>query len=359
MNTVVRPHRTHRVLHRNVPTATIGLDIGSTSIRAVEVTKRQERPVIDNFGQVLLPEGVVVGGMVKDDKAITNALRQLWQSQNFRSREVVLGVTHQQIVVREIEVSNLPVKEMRQALPFQARDVLPLPPDEALLDFFPLQEPDRGDSTIRGLLVAAPKDVVVEMVRAVERANLHVAQVDLSCFAALRAAAHLAEDTEAVVDIGANGTNIIIHTDGVPQIVRSIPRGGAEITRLMAARLGMPYAEAEALKCQVGLIQGEGPDSAEVITEAIRPLVTEIRSSLSYFASLRGSTHHVARLALVGGAARLPGLTDELRDSLGVPTFLANPLRRVSDSREGGRHDVLERFRSSAAVAIGLTLGAA
>ncbi len=224
-----------------MPTASIGLDIGSTSIRAVEVTRRQDRPVIDNFGQVLLPEGAVVGGVVKDDKAVTTALRQLWTSQNFRSRDVVLGVTHQQIVVREIEVSNLPPKEMRQALPFQVRDVLPLPPDEALLDFFPLEQPGRGDSTVHGLLIAAPKDVVVDMVRAVERASLHVAQVDLSCFAALRAAAHLAEDTEAVIDIGANGTNIIIHTDGVPQIVRTIPRGGAEITRLMASRLGMPH----------------------------------------------------------------------------------------------------------------------
>ena len=195
------------------------------------------------------------------------------------------------------------------------------------------------------------------MVRAVERAGLHVAQVDLSCFAALRAAAHLAGDTEAVLDIGANGTNIVIHTDGVPQMVRTIPRGGNEITRLMASRLGMSVTEAEELKCRVGLIAGEGPDCAEVIREAIRPLITEVRSSINYFASARGD--RVSRIALVGGAARLPGLSEAFREALDVPTLLANPLRRVHDSREGGRHDVLERFRSSAAVAIGLTLGGA
>lgn len=211
---------------------------------------------------------------------------------------------------------------------------------------------------MRGLLIAAPKEAVITTVRAVEKAGLHVARVDLSCFAALRAAAHLAQDTEAVIDIGANGTNIVIHTDGVPHIVRSISRGGAEITRLMASRLGMPVAEAEVLKCRVGLIRGEGPESAEVIDEALRPLINEIRSSLSYFASSRGE-QRVSRLALVGGAAQLPGLTDKMRDLIGVPTVLANPLRRISDSRQGGRHDVLERFRSSAAVSIGLTLGAA
>ena len=201
---------------------------------------------------------------------------------------------------------------------------------------------------MHGLLIAAPKDVVVDMVRAVERASLHVAQVDLSCFAALRAAAHLAEDTEAVIDIGANGTNIIIHTDGVPQIVRTIPRGGAEITRLMASRLGMPHGEAETLKCRVGLIAGEGPDSAEVIAEAIRPLISEIRSSLGYFASSRGTQQRVTRLALVGGAARLPGLADELRDALGrldLPRQSAAPGQRLARGRPARRAGALPLVR--------------
>jgi type IV pilus assembly protein PilM len=335
----------------------IGLDIGSTSIRAVEATRTKDRPVISNFGQALLPPGAVVGGVVKDDKAVTAALRQLWAAQGFKSKSVILGVTHQQVIVREIDVSNLPPKEMKQALPFQVRDVLPLPVDQALLDFYPLEDPGKNDS-VHGLLIAAPKEAVLNTVRAVERAGLHVAQVDLACFAALRAAACLQGDTEAVVDIGANGTTIIIHTDGTPQIVRTIPRGGAEITTMMASRLGMSAAEAETLKCRVGLIRGEGPESAEVVTEAIRPLVNEIRSSLNYFTSGNPNAR-VSRLALVGGAALLPGLTDRLTESLGVPTFLSDPLQRVSDSRRGGRHDVLGRFRSSAAVSIGLTLGAA
>src|SRR5579875_1797861 len=88
MATLTRPHRSHRATQRrnHAPTATIGLDIGSTSIRAVEVThSREDRPVIDNFGQAVLPEGAVVGGVVKDEKAVTGALRQLWSAQNFRS----------------------------------------------------------------------------------------------------------------------------------------------------------------------------------------------------------------------------------------------------------------------------------
>jgi type IV pilus assembly protein PilM len=335
----------------------IGVDVGSTSIRAVEATRSKDRTIISNFGQALLPDGAVVGGVVKDDRAVTAALRQLWTAHNFKSRSIILGVTHQQVVVREVEVSNLPAKELKQSLPFQVRDVLPLAPDQALLDFYPLERPGRSD-TVRGLLIAAPKEAVINTVHAVERAGLRVDQVDLACFAALRAAGRMAYDTEAIIDIGANGTNIVIHTDGVPQIVRTIPRGGGEITRLISTRLGMPPAEAELQKCRVGLNRGEGAESAAVVYEAIRPLVGEIRSSLNYYSASKPG-EPVRRLALVGGAALLPGLVEELEDELGVETFLSDPLQRVTDSRRGGRHDILGRFSSSAAVSIGLTLGAA
>ena len=77
-----------------------------------------------------------------------------------------------------------------------------------------------------------------------------------SCFAALRAAAHLADDTEALVDLGANGTNIIVHIDGTPKIVRTVPRGGAEITRMLATRLGISHADANA---EAGRSAGVGP----------------------------------------------------------------------------------------------------
>lgn len=335
----------------------IGLDIGSVSIRAVEATRGKDRPVITNFGQAMLPEGAVIGGVVKDDKAVTAALRHLWTTQAFQSKNVVLGVTHQQVIVREVDVTNLPAKEMKQALPFQVRDVLPLPVDQALLDFYPLEDPGTNE-TVHGLLVAAPKEAVIDTVLAVERAGLFVEQVDLACFATLRAAAQLSHDTEAVVDIGANGTTVIIHTDGTPKIVRTVPRGGAEITKLMSSRLGMSLPEAEQLKCRVGLVKGEGPESAEVVAEAIRPLINEIRGSFNYFAA-GNPNERVARLALVGGGALLPGLVDRLGEQLGVPTFLSDPLQRVHDVRAGGRHDVLGRYRSSATVSIGLTLGAA
>lgn len=336
----------------------IGLDIGSTSIRALEATASKDQPVINHFGQALLPEGTVVGGVVKDDRAVTAALRQLWTSHKFGTKNVVLGVAHQQVIVRELELTNLPPKELAQALPFLVRDVLPLPVEQAVIDFYPLEKPGKKE-TVRGLVIAAPRDAVIDTVHAVEAAGLHVLHVDLACFAALRAAAQLAEDTEALLDIGANGTTIIVHTDGIPNLVRTVPRGGAEINHALTTRLGLTASQAEELKCRSGLnVDAEYPENVAVIAEALRPLITELRSSFAYFGNTNPDAP-IRRLALVGGGALLPGLTDELSRQLGVPAFLPDPLQRVNDTRRGGRHDNLDRFRSSAAVSIGLTLGAA
>ncbi len=339
-------------------TTLVGLDIGSASIRAVEATIGQDRPVINNFGQAFLTPGTVVGGVVKDDRAVTAALRQLWVAHDFGTRDVVLGVTHQQVVVREMEIPNLPLKERRQALPFLVRDVLPIPADQAILDFYPLEKPGKGD-TVRGLLIAAPKDPVIGTVRAVEAAGLHVVSVDLSCFAALRASAHLARDTEALVDIGANGTNIIVHADGTP-----------EDRPLGAARRGRDHQDGR----QPARPEHRRGRDDQVPRRAQQPTPTPTAPRSSTRRSGRWSPRSAARsttspsttggtaikrLALVGGAALLPGLPERLTEELGVLAFLSDPLQRVHDPRKGGRHDSLGRFRSSAAVSIGLTLGAA
>jgi type IV pilus assembly protein PilM len=338
--------------------AIVGLDIGSTAVRAVQATRNGQHAVINHFGLEVLPEGAVVAGVVKDDRAVTAALKNLWSSSSFKTKKVALGVTHQQVVVREIEVANLPAKEFRQALPFLVKDVLPLRAEDAILDFHRLADPGK-DETVRGLLIAVPKDAVLSLVRAVERAGLQVEQVDLACFAALRAAAQLCAETEALIDLGANASNVVIHTDGVPQIVRNIPRGGADVTKLVASRLGVSVPDAEALKVRVGLAgEAEDRETAEVIAEALRPLITELRTSLRYHETANPGAP-VRRLSLVGGAAQLRGLSEHLSAALGVPVDLADPFQRVDDTRRGGRHDLLGRSRSSAAVSIGLTLGAA
>jgi type IV pilus assembly protein PilM len=336
--------------------ATIGLDIGTTAVRAVETARRKDGPVITQFAQAPMPPGAMQGGVVLDERAVAGAVRHLWSQAKLGSRDVVLGVTNPQIVVRQMSVANLPGKEMRRSLPFQVRDALPLPVERSLLDFFPLEDPGRNE-TVRGVLVAAPKEPVLALVHAAEQANLHVKRVDVASFALLRAVSRLDRQVEAIIDIGANTTIVLVHSDGEPLIVRTVPRGGAAVTEAVATRLGLNLAEAENVKCRVGLITAEEPDRADAVREAIRPLISEIRSSFAYLTAGERPAR-VTRLVLSGGGALLPGLDHLLREELSVDVSLADPVVRLRDGR-GGKPANRPTVPPSASVSVGLTLAAA
>ncbi|GAB2482237.1 type IV pilus assembly protein PilM [Jatrophihabitans fulvus] len=338
---------------------TAGLDIGATHVRAVEVRRTRTRTMVERFEQVPLPAGAVVGGVVKDGKAVVAALKQLRGRKMLGGKGLALAVTHQQVVVRELEVPRLPADQLRQALPHLAREAMPLAVDEAVLDFIPLEDADAksGKDTVRGLLAAAPREAVTHAVDAVEKAGLHVAKVDLACFALLRAVAGCRDGAEAVIDLGADTTMFVMHHRGVPQLVRTIPRGGDDLTSLMCRRLGLRVPEAEELKRSHGLLPHPDPDVTDAIGDGVRPLISEIRSSLGYWHGSR--TEPVERVSIVGGAARLPGFADELGRALGVPTVVGNPLQYVGYARRSRGSDELSAQRSAVAVSVGLTLGAA
>ena len=347
----------------------IGLDIGATAVRAAVLAHRRHegRPRLTGhgFGEVPLPDGAVVNGNVQDGAAVTDALRRLWQAERFHCRNVVVGVSNPQIVVRDMTVPAMTPELRARSLPFQARNVIALPVEQVLLDFLPLTEPNE-DGTVDGLLVAAPRQPILEAVSAVERAGLRVARVDLAALATLRSIADEHSAVEAVVDIGAHLTTIVIHDRGVPRVVRTVSRGGREITDRIADDLGMSLPEAEALKREHGLV-GRHTEVVRMIREAVRPLIAEIRGSHHYFAS-NNPTRALDRMLLTGGGALLRGLDGALGDQLGVTTRIVAPTQHVSDVEESGsrgpsddRAAVSARpaGSSGSAVSVGLAIGAA
>jgi type IV pilus assembly protein PilM len=331
----------------------IGVDVGAGAVRvAVVAPAAQGRPAVTahGIGEVPLPRGAVVGGVVADPAAVTTALTALWTANRFECRKVVLGVANQQVVVRPLTMPALPPDQLRRALPFQAREVLPLPVDEAVCDFVSLHT-DEAAGTISGLLVAAPRAPITTAVRAVEAAGLHVARVDLSAFGALRALADDQVGVEAVVDIGASLTNIAVHDHGVPSVVRVVTRGGDELTDALVTRQGMDPAAAEDAKRSVG-VAGSDLTIAATVLQALRPLVAEIRSSVQYFQAARPGAQ-VQCVGLTGGGSDLPGLEAELTRQLGIETRRVPALRHVLNQSTDGEVD------RASAVAVGLAIGAA
>lgn len=344
----------------------VGLDIGSSGVRAAELSFGRGPAELVKFGQLALPEGAVRAGEVADIETVAAGLRSLWRQVRFSTKKVALGVANQRVVVRQVDLPWMPAAEMRSSLVYQVADVVPMPVDQALLDFHPLEElaDAEGSRQSRILLVAAAKEMVRNAVASVTRAGLTPVLVDLNAFALLRSVAdrdplHLATEAEAIVDVGANVTNIIVHCGGTPRFVRILIMGGADVTDAVAERMGVPMAEAETVKQGMGLPepgQPPGHPGVRACESAAMSWVEEVRGSLDYY-SAQPETVRIARIVLAGGAGRLAGLARRLSAATRLPVVPADPLSGLKIGRTGLSDDQLAYIEPLACVSVGLALG--
>ncbi len=342
----------------------IGLDIGTSVVRAVELSFGRAGLTLERFGQVVLPDGAVRDGEVVEPEQVVSCLRQLWSATGFSHKKVVMGVANQRVIVRQLELPWTPREELRASLPFQVQDFLPIPIEQAVLDFFPLEDitDPSGARTLRGLLVAAAQDTVLANVRCAERAGLTVSSVDLTSFAVLRSLGKQTGpdvETEALIDVGARITNVVVHSSGVPRFVRILLMGGQDVTDAVSERLGIPTGEAEALKQQVAQATSD-EDLAEVgraVASTAQDFVDEIRGSLDYYAASNPGVP-VERIVLSGGGSQLDGLIDRLAGATRLPVIAGDPLVALRVGRTGLDTDQLEFVKPLAAVPVGLALGA-
>ena len=142
-------------------TRAVGLDVGTSAVRAVEVVLGREQPTMSRFGQVALPAGAVRDGEVADPPAVASAIRRLWKEVGFRTRQVIVGVGNQRVVVRQAELPEMSDEDLRSALQFQAEDLIPIPIEEAVIDFQVLERyaGSEQEALMRVLLVAAQRDM--------------------------------------------------------------------------------------------------------------------------------------------------------------------------------------------------------
>jgi type IV pilus assembly protein PilM len=341
----------------------IGLDIGTSVVRAVELSYGRTGITLERFGQLVLPPGAVLDGQVVDEDAVATSLRRLWQATGLSHKQVVLGVANQRVIVRQLELPWLPRAELRDSLAFQVQDLLPIPVDQSVLDFFPLEErtDSSGGRTLRGLLVAAARETVLVNVRCAEQAGLRVDSVDLTPFAVLRALGAQTGgqvETEALIDIGARVTNIVIHSAGVPRFVRILLVGGQDVTDAVSEQLGVPLPQAEIMKQQVGHpgFDEELAHVARTVAATSQDFVTEIRGSLDYYAASNGSP--VERILVTGGGSRLEGILERLAAATRLPVHGGDPMAHLRIGKTGLDHAQLSFVKPLAAVPVGLALGA-
>ncbi|MGB8649507.1 MAG: type IV pilus assembly protein PilM [Mycobacteriales bacterium] len=346
----------------------MGLDIGTSGVRAAELTLGKGATTLERFGQVALPPGAVRDGEVVDSAAVAAAIKQLWGQAKFSTKKVVVGVANQKVVVRQVDLPWLPEAELKKSLAFQVQDFIPMPIDQVILDYHPLEEftNDAGGRMLRVLLVAAARDMVGSALEAVQQAGLVPQMVDLTSFAVLRALVsmdHTGLDSlqaEALVDIGANVTNIIVHQGGAPRFVRILLMGGADITDAVAERMGVPQDQAESVKQQTGLAAVSGAADAHPATRAIEAtgsaFVEEVRGSLDYYMAQSGAAR-IGRVVVSGGGSRLTGLTERLSAATRLPVQAARPMSVLKLGKTGLTPDQLDYVEPMVAVPVGLAMG--
>jgi type IV pilus assembly protein PilM len=374
----------------------VGLDIGSSGVRAAEFVPGRRRPTLRRFAQLPLPAGVVRAGAVVDGDALTAALKELWSKGKFGSRNVALGVANTGVLVRQMDLDWMPPADFRKALRYQVQDVLPFSVDEANLDHHLLEELEVAgeDGTPRRvariLLVAAARDMVDSFVDAARRARLRTQAVDLLPFALLRARTPMLAEgstvTEAILDVGSDVVSVVVHTAGVPRYVRMIPGvGGDSITQAVQERYGWTWEDAERTKVYVGLPghahldpsqvtsltpRTDGLDHAaqQVVEAAARALAEEISTTLNFYrdsaaeqdghvgdpVGIAGSA--VGRVLLTGSGAELGGFAELLAERLDVPVDRLDVLAHV---RAPGRLRLAATDLPALAVPAGLCVGAA
>lgn len=340
----------------------VGLDIGSNSLRAVEVADAtSHKPRVLRYREVPIPDGAAISGDVIELHTIAAAIRALWGSGQFKSKNVVLGMGNQRVLARDFSVPKMSMLQIRESLPFQVQDLLPVPVADAILDFYPVSE-SMGENgpVINGLLVAAVKDAVLANVKAAELAGLNPVGMDLIPFALTRV--HLRGDSGraavALVDIGATTTNVIIAKNGIPQFVRIIPAGSEDITKALINKFQISQHDAEQAKRHLGLDVVNTPAAQRPVIEAIyesaMTLLTSLRNTLSYYANAH-QQDPISRIVLTGGGSRLVGLDRVLSELTKLPVNAEDGFTNIQLARSVKRADASDR--SSMSVALGLALG--
>jgi type IV pilus assembly protein PilM len=352
-------------LRKLTASALVGVEIGSFAVRAAEVTVAGPRPSLRRFAQVDLPAGAVVDGEVMDVAAVSAALRRLWAEGRFSGRRVVVGVSGQRVIVRQADLPAMSEQDLHSALKFEAQDLIPIPTEQALLDFTVVNHLLPGDEGLppqmRILLAAAHRDMVAGHLAALKGARLEPVAVDVAALAMLRAVPVATEDplaggsVDAVVSIGADLTTVAIRERGVARFVRILNVGG-----------GSTHADSlpePALVPGPNVANGSSGPAAVAVAErapAMAPerlvrLVEEVQSSLDFYLA-QADGDRIDLVLVTGGATQIDGVMAALTSRLSSPVRLVDPSLSLIIGRPGLTEDEFARAAPTLVTPVGLAL---
>jgi len=334
-----------------------GLDIGTHSVKAVQLGGATDRPSFIAAGQVSA-NGSIASADPEDQEKIAEAIKTLHREAHLSTDKVVTALPESQIFTRVVELPVLSAAEIKNAIQWEAEQYVPVPMNEVKLDWQVLSKVETADKKekMEVLLVAAPTTLINNYLSILKKSGLVPIALETEITAVTRSLVQrvAGNPTTMVVSIGASTTDLSIVTGNQITFTRSIATGGAALARGVATDLGFEMDQA------TEYMKTYGMDASQLegkVMQAIKPIfdviVNEVRRALAYYGTRHPNTP-VKRVVVVGGTAKLPGLVVYLAEILGLEVQIGNPWEGIS--LPGSLSQRLTEDSVSYAVAVGLAL---
>ncbi|HTM68434.1 MAG TPA: type IV pilus assembly protein PilM [Candidatus Binatia bacterium] len=353
----------------------LGIDLGAGGIKLVELQNEKGRARLFTYGFTERPPEAQPGNLVDSPKETAELLKKMVQKAKTSTMRTVAGLPIASVFSAVITVPKGSEREVREAIQWQAKKLIPVPLEEMVLDPKIITAPGektakasapaaKGEikkdeqKSIQVLLTGASKSMVGKYTAVFKQAGLELVSLETEAFALIRSLIGKDRSTTMIVDIGSIRTNIIIVENGIPYVTRSLDMGGVTLTKMMAKTLSMDLKNAEAMKNDIKsvstLYPGEG--LPKIFETTIAPMLTELQYSMNLYIGQgdqrTGKT--IEKIILTGGSAALPSLAGFFAKQLNIKVYLGDPWARVVYSDE--LRPVLEEIGPRYAVSVGLAM---
>jgi len=306
----------------------VGLDIGSSSVKLVQVERIGSEARLTDFGIAeLLPEAIV-DGEIMDRQLVVETIQNLFESKRIKIRNVASAVSGRAVIVKKIQMDRMTPEDAREAINWEAEQHVPYDINEVCLDF-QILDGNSDPKHMEVLLVAAKREMLVSYADLIREAGLSPLVLDVDAFAVQNVLSlnydFAPEEVVAMVDIGSEISNINIVKNGIPLYTQDLSVGGTNFVDAVQKTFNLSQAEAEAA------VRGEeqaGFDLDQAVRATAEELAMGIERSILYLQT-SGETEQLSRILLTGGGVRIPGLAQFLSERHQAPVEVADPLRRV------------------------------
>jgi type IV pilus assembly protein PilM len=335
----------------------VGLDIGSSSVKAVELRKAKNGFELVHAGLETLASDTVVDGAIMDALSVADSISKIFSEQKIKTKSVATSVSGHSVIVKKIPLPVMSEEELSESIQWEAEQHIPFDISDVNLAYQVLNQASSSNTT-DVLLVAVKKDKILNHTNVITQAGKTPIVVDIDAFAIQNAFetnySPASNSTVALLNIGASIMNIVVTRGGTPLFTRDVSAGGNQFTDALQKELSLSFDEAEQLKKGKSIEGVEGESITSLLQSVSEVLLLEIQKTFDFFRAT-SIGEHIHRIYVSGGCANVTGFLDLLQKRLNMPVELLNPFKSIAIGK-GVDPSHLEEISASMAVAVGLAL---